>query len=57
MTDREFRLRQRIDQITDQRDHALEQLARCRESRTRAWNRTSRLRHSLELWRTRALRQ
>ena len=57
MTDREYRLRQRIDQITDQRDHALDQLARCRRAAPRAWNRTARLRQSLELWRTRALRQ
>ena len=37
MTDREYRLRLRIDQLTDQRDRALEQLAEARLRARRWW--------------------
>jgi len=57
VTDRELRLRQRIDQLVDQRDHALEQLARVRRQRD-SWRwRCYMLRKQATLWRLRALRR
>jgi hypothetical protein len=57
MTDRELRLRQRIDQLADERDHALEQLARAREQRNRWRWRSYMFRKQATLWRLRALKR
>lgn len=55
MTDRELHLRERIDELTDQRDAALSALWESRARRKRTTNRLCEMRASRDLWRHRAL--
>jgi FtsZ-binding cell division protein ZapB len=52
-TDRERRLRARIDELTDERDRAQAQLAECRQARRRLTRRNWELVQSNENWRIR----
>lgn len=57
MNDRELRLRKRIDQLTDERDKALDQRDRLRIKMWRLRGRIYDLTRSRDLWRIRALRK
>jgi phage shock protein A len=57
LVDRDMRLRQRIDELSDQRDQALAQLEQCRAKRMKLHNRVRTLEQSRELWRQRAMQQ
>ena len=52
--DRETRLRQRIDQLTNERDQARDKLDACRARNKQLRDRTYMLEKSLALWRLRA---
>jgi hypothetical protein len=52
--EREYRLRRRIDQLTDQRDIARDQLANLRRQARTLRARTLTLERSRDLWRLRA---
>jgi uncharacterized coiled-coil DUF342 family protein len=54
IADRELRLRQRIDDLRDERDTAREQLDAARRDRRKLRNRVRTLERSLALWRLRA---
>lgn len=57
MNDLVYRLRLRIDQLLADRDRAREQLAANRVRLRHASNRASRLQHSRDMWKNRALRR
>jgi hypothetical protein len=54
VTARELRLRHRIDQLSDDRDQALAQLADCRRQHGKLRRRIYQLKTSRALWRNRA---
>lgn len=56
MSEREFRLRRRIDELIDERDALRTKLERARREREKHWRRARALERSRDLWRLRALR-
>jgi hypothetical protein len=54
ITDREWRLRQRIDLLTDQRDKAWADLEQARKMRDRYRKRAANLQEQLDFWKARA---
>ena len=57
MTDREYRLRSRIDQLMDERDRLQEKLESLRVSNKRLATRAFELKRGRETWRLRATRR
>jgi uncharacterized coiled-coil DUF342 family protein len=55
VTDREFRLRLRIDRLQDERDEALEKLASTRSQRDRYRQRSHLLKKQLATWKAKAI--